>query len=242
MGIKPRKTQERFVSEANEVHNFKYDYSETKYIEDSEKVTIKCKDHGYFIQCASSHLQGCGCPKCARIRIITAQTFTLKEFIDKSNKIHNFNYDYSKVEYKRAKDKVIIICNNHGEFEQEAYSHSIGQGCPLCKLKSSGENIIRKWLIDNKIEFQQQKRFDTCVGTRNRLPFDFYLPKFKLLIEYDGKQHSSDKSWGGKNRLIELQENDRIKTKWALENNIRLLRISYKDKKSVTSIISAAIL
>jgi very-short-patch-repair endonuclease len=144
--------------------------------------------------------------------------------------------------YKRAKDKVIIICHNHGEFKQEAHSHSIGRGCPMCKLKSNGENLIRKWLIDNKIEFEQQKRFDTCIGTRNRLPFDFYLPKYNLLIEYDGKQHFSNKSWSGEEGLRLIRDNDAIKTKWALDNNIKLLRISYKDKKSATSIIAAALL
>ena len=37
-----------------------------------------------------------------------------KEFIEKAIKIHGDKYDYSKVEYEKSSEKVIIICNEHG--------------------------------------------------------------------------------------------------------------------------------
>jgi len=48
-------------------------------------------------------------------------------------------YDYSKVDYKHSKSKVVIICPIHGEFEQNPNNHLHGQGCPKC-----GYDKIRK--------------------------------------------------------------------------------------------------
>lgn len=59
-------TTEEYVERANEVHNNRYDYSETEYIDAETKVTVICPEHGKFTQLAYDHLQGKGCPKCAK--------------------------------------------------------------------------------------------------------------------------------------------------------------------------------
>ena len=56
-------------------------------------------------------------------------------FIERSIKIHGNKYDYSKVEYKNHRTKVIIVCPIHGEFEQTPKNHMKGQGCPQCGKK-----------------------------------------------------------------------------------------------------------
>ena len=48
---------------------------------------------------------------------------TQEEFINKANTIHNFLYDYSKVEYKNYETKVIVICKIHGEFLVSPHHH-----------------------------------------------------------------------------------------------------------------------
>ena len=57
-----------------------------------------------------------------------------EEFIERSNKIHDFKYDYSLVDYINLNTKVIIICKKHGEFTQRPSAHSKGQGCPKCGI------------------------------------------------------------------------------------------------------------
>ncbi len=57
---------------------------------------------------------------------------TLK-FIDKAVLKHGDKFDYSLVDYTRAKDKATIICKDHGQFEQTANSHLSGIGCPRCR-------------------------------------------------------------------------------------------------------------
>jgi hypothetical protein len=54
-------------------------------------------------------------------------------FVTDANKVHNGLYDYSKFIYKTSKDKGIIICPLHGEFEQTPDSHINGRsGCLYC--------------------------------------------------------------------------------------------------------------
>ena len=58
---------------------------------------------------------------------------TTEEFIKKAKEIHGEKYDYSKVEYKDAYTKVIILCKEHGEFAQTPHNHiSCKAGCPKC--------------------------------------------------------------------------------------------------------------
>ncbi len=66
---------------------------------------------------------------------------TKQEFIDKANEVHNFSYDYSKVEYVNSKTKVLIICPIHGEFWQTPQAHLRGHKCPLCANKRRGDAI-----------------------------------------------------------------------------------------------------
>ena len=54
-----------FISKSKEVHGDRYDYSKVDYKGSLKDVTIICKEHGEFIQRASNHLGGQGCPLCA---------------------------------------------------------------------------------------------------------------------------------------------------------------------------------
>lgn len=59
-----RKTTEQFIAEAKAIHGDKYDYSQTIYNTNREKVFIICRNHGGFWQSPKSHLRGVGCQKC----------------------------------------------------------------------------------------------------------------------------------------------------------------------------------
>ncbi len=75
---------------------------------------------------------------------------TKEGFINRSNLIHNFEYDYSLVEYINNKTKVKIICKKHGVFEQRPDNHIQNQKCPLCinnNIKSNKEDFILKSII-----------------------------------------------------------------------------------------------
>ena len=72
---------------------------------------------------------------------------TTQDIIKEFKKVHGDKYDYSKVDYINAKTPVIIICSEHGEFQQRSDSHKNGAGCPACsgKKKLTKENIIKQF-------------------------------------------------------------------------------------------------
>ena len=133
----PRKlTTKEFIDRAKAIHGDCYDYSLVDYKHSNSKVKIICRQHGIFEQRAVSHLQGHGCSKCSNNAKPTTQ-----EFIERAKAVHgNDRYDYSLVDYKGSDEKVTIICPQHGEFEQSAYHHLRGHGCPTCKKERVGWN------------------------------------------------------------------------------------------------------
>ena len=61
-----RKTTKEFIKIANEVHNGKYTYEKTNYINTATKVTITCPIHGDWEQTPNAHtIKKQGCPSCA---------------------------------------------------------------------------------------------------------------------------------------------------------------------------------
>ena len=131
-------TTEEFIERARQVHGDKYDYSKVEYLNWTEKICIICPIHGEFLQTPKAHLSlKQGCPSCWNERRGKNNILTTEQFIEKTKKIHEDRYDYSKVEYKHSKKKVCIICPIHGEFWQTPNDHLHGYGCPLCGKKKS---------------------------------------------------------------------------------------------------------
>lgn len=103
--------------------------------------------------------------------------------------------------------------------------------CPNCNIISIGEEKIKKILNKLNIEHIVQYRINDCKDVKP-LPFDFYLPKYNILIEYDGLGHYNfnDKSeWRTKENVLLTQKHDNIKTRYCEDNNIKLIRIPYYD-------------
>ena len=75
-----------------------------------------------------------------------SKRLTTKEYVAKCKLTHGEMYDYSAVNYVRAKDKVTIICKKHGPFKQWASDHRRGFGCSECsgKTRSNTEKFITK--------------------------------------------------------------------------------------------------
>lgn len=57
---------------------------------------------------------------------------TNSTFIEKAILLHGNRYSYDLVDYKNNRDKIKIICAEHGIFEQRPDNHLGGSGCPSC--------------------------------------------------------------------------------------------------------------
>lgn len=132
-------SNEEFINRCNIVHNNRYDYSRTKYVNSKTNVIITCPIHGDFEQNPRVHLRGCGCPKCALEKNTVRLTKSIDTFLEQASNIHNNKYDYSKTIYNGANQNVCIICPKHGEFWQTPHNHLRGRGCPKCALEESSK-------------------------------------------------------------------------------------------------------
>lgn len=237
-------TQDEFISKANIKHNNLYDYSLVEYKGNQIKVKIKCPKHGIFEQQPNNHLFGQRCVKCMGDNVRKARKFSIEQWIKKFKEIHGEKYDYSKVKEflgNGSKNKIIIMCNKHGEFFQRPTNHCNGEGCPYCK-SSKGENQIEKYLIENNIKYIREYKFEKCINlkTNKKLPFDFYLPNQNLIIEFHGEQHYKKMGKYFENRAGGLEGRkyrDNIKFKFCNINNINYLKISYKEINNIEQIL-----
>lgn len=134
-GLSKRASRE-FEVKANEQHNYFYDYSLVEYKRSRVKVKIICPNHGEFKQTPHEHINGAGCPKCARKRIskaINKRRLKAKESFEiKANAKHGGKYCYSKSDYINNHTRVDIICPIHGLFQQTPRAHLSGKGCFEC--------------------------------------------------------------------------------------------------------------
>lgn len=160
-------------------------------------------------------------------------------------KIHRPDYDIVSTEYKGIKSKYTFIYNGifpdnklHNRlFETTADLFINGMVKHPELYKSRGELNVEKYLIENKINYIPQKRFDDC-RDKKPLPFDFYLPKYNLIIEVMGLQHEKIVEYfGGEDGYIYRQEHDRRKREYAKQNNINLLEIWHYDIDNIESIL-----
>ena len=98
---------------------------------------------------------------------------------------------------------------------------SLSCGCSMSK----GERAIIKILYEQEINFIYQKTYPDLKSDKNYfLRFDFYLPEYNCIIEYQGQQHylTDDK-------FNESNKRYKIKKQYCQNNNIKLIEIPYYD-------------
>ena len=237
---KNKRTEEKF----NELRKFceEKDYllltQESEY--DGVFMNIKyiCKKHGLQIQTLDNMLHGHGCIDCSyeeRGLNCRHSIEYIKSIIESfnSNKLLNPN-DYIGSNVRNLK----IECGLCGKTYITSFSDYIIQNQTRCKSCSKSESVgemkIRMFLEDNNVSFVQEKTFDNCMD-KKRLPFDFYLPKHNLIVEFDGQHHFYECGFG--NHEI-TKRHDNIKNQYCKDNNIDILRIPYWEGSNIEEILT----
>ena len=114
-------------------------------------------------------------------------------------------------------------------------------------LISLGENKIAQELSKLNINYKTQYRFDDFYGTDvNNTTKSYYRYDFGVLdnddnllylIEFDGRQHYTgpEASWTHAVDLATIQQRDEIKTQYAKNHNIPLIRIPYYEIQNMVA-------
>ena len=106
--------------------------------------------------------------------------------------------------------------------------------CPCVTISSKGEDKIEKVLIKYRIKYEKQKRLEDM----KKAPFDFYLPDYNLLIEFQGRQHFEPvEKFGGQKQFVIQQNIDKRKKELAEKEGLNLLYISYKQMSLIEDIL-----
>ena len=223
-------TTDEFIRRANEVHDNKYDYSESVYTSTDTKIKVICHEkdkfgdeHGAFYVTPHAHIGSMrsGCPKCSgKFRKDTDY------FIKEAILVHGDKYDYSNTKYESALKKVEISCPTHGLFFQSPNCHLSGKGCPKCN-ESALERQVRTLLEKHGIRYEYQKKFD-WLGKQS---LDFYIPSKNIAIECQGVQHFSlDMFWKrniDKETMLKLiQDRDKRKKELCKEHGVEVIYFS----------------
>ena len=124
-------------------------------------------------------------------------------------------------------------CGNMFKTSKRALLQNISTHCGCSKPISKGEIKIRELLTANNTDFVSEYYFsDLKYVDSNIFPkFDFYLPEFNCIIEFDGKQHFEVNSFF--DAKDEIKDRDGVKTQYCLDNNIKLIRIPYTHLKKL---------
>lgn len=205
------------------------------------KIRHRCLVCGYeWSICPTNllHLKH-GCPKCSkRAKLTHDEVVSIIHKVNPYVKILDcYIDDMTKIRFKCTRCGHIWFAKPNNIRQ--------GKGCPLCK-SSHGEKRIVSILFDMKIDFQKEYIFKDC-KYETYLPFDFYIEKFNMCIEYDGKQHFEPCCFGGMS-IEDALENlkltkikDKIKNEYCKKNGIKLIRIPYWEYKNIENIIQTSL-
>lgn len=229
------KPHEQFVSELYEINKDIKVLS--KYYGRQNKVDCECLIHNEKFSMTGGHLLSgeTGCKACIDIKNHLGKLKSHEQFVEELFYISPNIEVIGK--YDGAKNNVEVKCLKCGHiWSPVADSLLHGYGCPCCK-RSKGEEKIEKYLTDNNIKFESQKKFPDL---RNTLPlsYDFYLPEHNALIEYQGQFHDGTTSMIIKEKYFDKQQkNDKLKRDYAKNYGYNLLEIWYYDFNNLESII-----
>jgi hypothetical protein len=244
---KSKLTLEVVIDKFQQIHGEKYDYSNVVYVSYHTPVEVICQScQRCFFPSPANHIsRSSGCPLCATVGKHQHAPKRLASFVEQANATHNRAYEYSLVRYVNTHTKVDITCPTHGVFTQSPVKHLMGNGCPMCRTKSTGEIWTSTLLNDMNVVYITEHTFDNCVNplTGMCLKYDFFIPELNMLLEFDGVQHRKPCRFGGmslelaERKYAECIERDNIKNDFAKQNGIHLLRITNKGVKTKKMII-----
>lgn len=207
----------------------KFEYEDLK----SESIVI-CTEHGEF-RSSYKKLKDQGnkyaCPSCSKSAQMSQRYNTRNSEMAISEMKERYpNLDFSKFNFIDVRNKSIVICPEHGEFEitYMALKKSMN-GCSKCSkvgYSKSEKEIVEfiKTFYDKKI-IENNRNIILNEYSNNYLELDIYLPDIKLAIEFNGRYWHNDESISKRVGFNTAEEYHSYKSSKCKEQNIFLLHI-----------------
>lgn len=233
-----RKLQNKFIElKLNDEFEVKWE----TFVNNSSVLLVKHRKCGRTLSKTANKILLGSCRYCSNKHQLSPD-----EYKNKVKTITNDKY-ICLDDYKNNQTKLMhkhIVCERSWLCAPVKFVNE-GVRCPTCtKYESKGERKIREFFEKHNIEYSEQYKISDCKNIYS-LPFDFAIfvnKELKLLIEFDGKQHFQPvELFGGYENFKKLQKNDNIKNKYCQDNNIDLLRISYRSINKIDEILTKVV-
>lgn len=212
-----------------------------KYVNAKTKMDYICnkhKDNGIQSITYGNLKNGFGCKYCGDKRAVEARKLSfdeVKQIFESTDKI------LLDQPYINAHTPLAYICKQHPEVgvQYMETENARKQHCPYCNI-IKGEYRIMQYLTENNIMFEGRKTYDDLFGVKGgKLSYDFYLPGYNMLIEFQGEQHERPVDFFGGEEQFKIQlEHDKRKKDYAAYHNIKLLEIWYYDFNNIEYILN----
>lgn len=221
--------------------SYDYELVSTEYVNAKTKLQYICNKHrdkGIQSIRYENLRHGYGCKYCGDERTADARRLSFNEA---KEIFARHDMELLEQPYINTSVPMAYICKHHPEVgvQYMCTSNAYKQHCPYCHV-SKGEHQISQYLRNNSILFKEHKTFDDLLGVGGgKLSYDFYLPEYNLLIEYQGEQHECPvEHFGGEEQFKIQQEHDKRKRNYAQSRNIELLEIWYYDFSCIENILN----
>jgi very-short-patch-repair endonuclease len=190
-----------------------------EYVTCTTKLLWKCGvcKHEWYAE-PRAVAQGKWCRRCAVEANKLVTKCTIEEVRAKGLKE---GFILLSVEYIRSNLPLDWKCNKEHKFSMRYSDTYTVKGCPVCS-SSKEERKIYNNLEESNVEFIREWKLP-----KTQMRYDFYLPKYNLIIEYDGIYHFQPIH--GEDTLKTRLEHDEYKDKYCEDNEISLFRISHFD-------------
>lgn len=207
----------------------------SEYVNSDTPIKVKHNKCGnIYMTRPADFIRGHGCLKCSYVKrspkIGVNQRTPLSDVKKSIKDILGDQYVVltKDSDYKGNRQHIKIkhlVCNTVYEAKySDIQSHHTG--CPHCN-QSKGERLIFNTLAYH-FNFSETKDFYYGYILPNRLHLDFYLPHYRLGIEYDGIQHFKPINYfGGIDSYLDIIKRDKNKDTYCKDNHITLIRIPY---------------
>ena len=211
-----------FLERATGLHGNKFDYSKINFINQKEKITIICREHGKFQQSPDKHIakNAKGCPRCweqnkkevlkvsYHVRkengeVKTKDVLSEQSFISRARKKYGEKFNYDLKNYTGfTGNKITITCKIHGSFTQTPQSHmQTATGCKQCgreraKLTTtkSYHNTIEQFKIKHQ-NYYDYPEYNEKIYRNKRSKIDIFCKKHGKFTKSAQKHLSGQGCW-----------------------------------------------
>lgn len=207
-----------------------YSVNEEKGIIDLKKpILVQClnclkKSKEYYYNILKKHKR-CNCNDTKKF----TRNITVQEFIQKWPELNQRNFELLDTEFHGRNFKYHIKCKQCGK-EDVRWGITLIDSIILCKYCDNGsknEQLIGMALDDLSIKYIREFLVDY---NHHQHRFDFYLPEYHTMIEYNGLQHYKPiEYFGGIQQFKLRQQRDLEKQHYCQEHNLNLIIFNYQQ-------------